>query len=199
MTANVDERTLAERDGTVCGLTVAERDRLRQELAALPASTPPRGVWRRIEERGRAEGLLRRRFRLERARGAIGAGIAAAVVLAVLRLPPAGDPGRGAGPFPTEPAYTGGTSAAIIDALMVRSQWLERNLRALPEGPRVMRAGTAATISDLEDRIALIDHTLNEPEAALGPAEAEALWRERVRLMGSLVQLRYAQAQRSSL
>ena len=98
----------------------------------------------------------------------------------------------------TEPPYEEDVSLSNLDALMVRSRWLERNLRALPAEPRMMRAGTAATIGELEDRIAAIDYALNDPHADLSTAEAEVFWRERVRLMDSLVQVRYAQAQRVS-
>ena len=80
----------------------------------------------------------------------------------------------------------------------MQSQQLERDLRALPNQPHVMRAGTVATISELEDRIAAIDSRLNYSENGLTPEQAEIYWRERVRLMDSLVRLRYAQAQRMS-
>ena len=85
-----------------------------------------------------------------------------------------------------------------LNALMVRSARLERNLRSLPSQPSVMRAGTAATISELEDSIAAIDSRLNYSGNSLSTEQAEIYWRERVRLMDSLLQLRYAQAQRVS-
>ena len=85
-----------------------------------------------------------------------------------------------------------------LQALMVESQRLESDLRSLPEEPRVMRASTAATLSELEDRIAAIDYQLNDPSVRMTPEEKEIFWRERVRLMKSLVQLRYAQAQRAA-
>jgi hypothetical protein len=61
-----------------------------------------------------------------------------------------------------------------------------------------MRAGTIATISDLEDRIAAIDYQLNDPTLRMTPEDRELFWRERVRLMNSLLALRYAQAQRAA-
>jgi hypothetical protein len=42
----------------------------------------------------------------------------------------------------------------------------------------------------------MIDQQLSFPERPLTESESTALWRERVRLMDSLVQLRYAQARR---
>ena len=81
---------------------------------------------------------------------------------------------------------------------MVQSQQLESDLRAMPEEPRVMRASTVATIADIENAIAAIDFQLNDPSVQMTDEETELFWRERVRLMKSLVQLRYAQAQRTS-
>jgi hypothetical protein len=85
-----------------------------------------------------------------------------------------------------------------LQALMVESRQLETDLRSLPREPRVVRAGTQATIVDLEDRIAAIDYQLSDPEVQMTPDEQEIFWRERVRLMKSLVRLRYAQAQRTA-
>ncbi len=68
----------------------------------------------------------------------------------------------------------------------------------MPEEPKVMRASTVATIADIEDAIAAIDFQLNDPSTQMTEEETELFWRERVRLMKSLVQLRYAQAQRAS-
>ena len=54
----------------------------------------------------------------------------------------------------------------------------------------------AMTIADLEDRIALVDLRLNAADALeLTPAQRQALWRERVNLMQSLLQVEYAQLQ----
>ncbi len=99
----------------------------------------------------------------------------------------------------TEPPATAANNqpeVTALQALMVQSQQLESDLRALPEEPSVMRASTVATLSDIEDAIAAIDFQLNESGVQMTPEERELFWRERVRLMKSLVQLRYAQAQR---
>ena len=86
----------------------------------------------------------------------------------------------------------------LLPTLMTESRELESNLRDLPAKPRVMRAGTAATIANIEDRIAAIDYQLNDPESQLSPEDEEIFWRERVRLMKLLVGMRYAQAQRTA-
>ncbi len=59
-----------------------------------------------------------------------------------------------------------------------------------------MRASTVASLSEIEDRIAAIDFQLSDAGLQMTQEEKELFWRERVRLMQLLVQLRYAQAQR---
>lgn len=178
------------------GLAVAEKELLQAKFAALADTPPPREVWQRIAAQAEAEGLFRKPFGLVQAGWLAGAGLAAAVALAVLVLPQrvVND-----GPFPTEPAYMESGDSGSLAALMVRSQLLESDLRALPDKPQVMRAGTAITISDLEDRIAAIDQVLNDTSLALTEDQVTTYWRERVRLMDSLVQVRYVQARRNSL
>lgn len=192
-----------------CGLTIAERDVLQMKLREMADTMPPRAVWNRIEEQARAEGLLKKPGMPETVKWFTGFGLAAAVVLAVIIVPNSGNriepvKSTSTNEFPTEPAYSPAADDIIarqyqsINALMVQSQLLERDLRALPEQPLVRRAGTIATISGLQDRIAAIDYQLNHPESRMTPQQKEVFWRERVRLMDSLVQLRYAQAQRTS-
>ncbi len=184
-------------DETMNGvLSVNELERLKQGLDDLPDTMPPRSVWHRIEEQARAEGLFVGPAAHRRTRWLAGVAIAAAVVLAVLRVPghlfPDSIPG--AGELRPTPVF----DAQALDALMVQSQQLEHELRAINYQPRMMRASTAATISNLEDRIAAIDYQLNQPAVRMSLAQKRLYWRERVRLMDSLVKLRYAQAQRAS-
>ena len=182
-----------------CGLSVAERDLLQAGLGELGDTVPPRAVWQRIEAQAQAEGLFKRRL-AESTKWFAGAGIAAAVVLAVLNVPmmtPVVDDGGQVFDATPPPEVAMNNSAPTnLNALMVQSQQIERDLRALPGQPSLMRAGTAATIADLEDRITAIDYWLNHPEVRMSPEQAEVYWRERVRLMNSLLNLRRAQAQR---
>lgn len=84
------------------------------------------------------------------------------------------------------------SAAYADDSVRAQNSRLEELLAALPEA-RVMRGSTAFTVSQLEDRLAFVDDRLSritlEPNA---PEHAERLWRERVELMNSLVQVRYA-------
>ncbi|RLA30177.1 MAG: hypothetical protein DRR11_13940 [Gammaproteobacteria bacterium] len=183
-----------------CGLSVAEREILQVSLGGLEDTMPPRTVWQRIEEQARAEGLFKPKS-TERRTWFLGVGMAAAVVLAVLNVPVTSVIDDGEQSFPTVPSnevLAGNSGGPGLNALMVQSQQIERNLRALPGQPSLVRASTAATISDLEDHIAAIDYMLNHPEAQLSPEQVEIYWRERVRLMNSLLSLRTAQAQRTS-
>lgn len=179
----------------ICGLTADERDRLRAGLAGLPQTMPPRIVWERIREQAEAEGLVRRPVSGRPAAWLGAAGLAAAVVLAILVVPRVlvTEPESRTEPLVTD--RTNEVPLTALKALMVESRRLEGDLRALPEEPRVLRAGTVATISDIEDRIAAIDYQLNDPALRMTADEKELFWRERVRLMKLLVGLRYAQAQ----
>ncbi len=189
----------AKDEEMICGLTADERDTLRQGLRDLPDTMPPRAVWHRIREQAEAEGLIAKPALRRQTTWYLGGSLAAAIVLAVLVVPRMfdGEPAV----YPTIPENVG-TSSPIrlntLQTLMTESRELESNLRDLPAKPRVMRAGTAATIADLEDRIAAIDYQLNDPGSRLSPEDEEIFWRERVRLMKLLVGMRYAQAQRTA-
>jgi hypothetical protein len=197
--------TEAGQDETMnCGLGVRERELLHARLRQLPETMPPRAVWQRIEMQARAEGLVKQGLP-PRFKWMVGMGIAASVVAAVLVVqgphpqePLVADDRQA---FPTVPAYTEQNSAVrlnTLNALMVESQELEQDLRSLPSQPQLVRAGTAATIAGLEDQIAAIDYRLNEESIRMSHEQMELYWRERVRLMNLLVQLRTAQAHRSA-
>lgn len=179
------------------GLSVAEHEILRRELSALPNTMPPRAVWQRIEEQARAEGLFTARHHVERYKWVAGAAIAATVAMLALNMPmgnnPAVDRIDGA---TTVPISVSEGSVQELNALKVESQILERNLRLLPKQPAVMKVSTTTTIKELQNRIAAIDYRLNDRSIKLDPHQEEIYWRERVRLMKSLVRMRYAQSQR---
>jgi len=184
-------------DEMIFGLTVDERRTLLAGLDALPDTMPPRAVWHRIREQAEAEGLIRDARQKARGTWLAGAGLAAAAALVAVLVTKAPEETA----FPTVPPVevAGGASAGTaLQSLMVESRQLEDDLRAMPEGPRVVRAGTRATILELEDRIAAIDYQLSDPTLRMSDADREIFWRERVRLMKLLVRLRYAQTQRTA-
>jgi hypothetical protein len=184
----------------ICGLTVDERDLLLRELNDLPETMPPRIVWNRIREQAAAEGLIRTTAMQRPSNWFGGLAIAATVVMAVI-LVPRWTSTPELGPSMTEPQTTAAEKSlgiTVLQALMVQSQQLESDLRSLPDEPKVMRASTVSTIADIENSVAAIDYQLNDSGVTMTAEERELFWRERVRLMKSLVQLRYAQAQRTS-
>jgi hypothetical protein len=186
-------------DEMICALTAEEHTALRVGLGALPDTTPPREVWHRIREQAEAEGLLQSRGILQRRSSwYVGVGAAAAALVVAIMLPGLL---REPADITTVPATIGPESQlqlTTLQTLVRESRDLENSLRALPDAPAVQRASTMATIADLEDRIAAIDYQLNDPAVNMSDADRELFWRERVRLMKSLLQLRYAQAQRAA-
>jgi hypothetical protein len=188
----------------IYGLTADERDALRQGLYALPETMPPRAVWHRIREQAEAEGLISHPRSRRPSTWYMGGGLAAAAMLVIVILPgriETPDAGSNAADFASVPPaqqFTNTVEVNALQALMVESRQLETDLRSLPSEPRVVRAGTQATILELEDRIAAIDYQLSDPAVQMTQGEQEIFWRERVRLMKSLVRLRYAQAQRTA-
>ena len=184
----------------ICGLTADEQGVLRRELRMLPDTMPPRAVWHRIREQAEAEGLINQDYLRKPISWYSGVGLAAAIVLAAVLVPVMMN-SPSAPPAVTEPQnsqVSNSSQVNALQALMVESRQLESDLRSLPNEPRVIRAGTATTISDIKDRVAAIDYQLNDPDVQMTDEETEIFWRERVRLMKLLVRLRYAQAQRTA-
>ena len=184
----------------ICGLTADEHGVLRRELRMLPETMPPRAVWDRIREQAEAEGLFRQDYLRKPMNWYSGVGLAAAIVFAAVLVPVMmNSPSTPtAVTVPQNSQVSNSTEVNALQALMVESRQLESDLRSLPAEPRVMQAGTVATISDIKDRVAAIDYQLTDPDIQMTSEETEIFWHERVRLMKLLVRLRYAQAQRSA-
>jgi hypothetical protein len=153
-------------------------------LAALEAFGPPAAGWRGV--------IAAREAREAReARASLVLPVAAAAcVLAVAA-------GLGFWLQSAQRALVAGAApserATFVAADMrAKNERLERLLAMLPER-HAMRGSTAFTIAELEDRLAFLDDRLSrvtlEPNA---PERAEQLWHERVEVMNSLVQVRYA-------
>lgn len=153
-------------------------------LAALPGFEPPADAWRAIlAARGRRESGSSRYWP---------AAVAAVLLVAVAGLAWLIQSTQ----REAATAVVAMTDPGAVASTPIREQnaRLESLLAALPER-RSMRGSTAFTVSQLEDRLALVDDRLSriamEPNA---PEFSEQLWRERVDLMNSLVQVRYADA-----
>jgi len=160
----------------------AELNDWSERLAALGAFEAPAGGWRAVvAARASREARLDRRWPIAIAAVllAVTAGIAAWLQSAQRTL--SEDAGQ------TVPA-----AAAVAADMRAENERLELILARLPER-QAMRGSTAFTVAELEDRLALLDDRLSrvalEPNA---PERSEQLWRERVGVLHSLVQVRYA-------
>jgi len=190
--APLDARVRAHVDGCPrCTAAVAGSVRLREALRALPPvpdDTVDKG-WADVQSR-LASLQRRERRRAGLAALAAAASVAALGLFAALRWhgPQAVEP-------PAGPALAT-RQVESIDDLRARSQALEALLAAMPERPRVERADTSVPIDSLEAQVQWLDHQLSlAGGAGLAPDAEQRLWRDRVEVMNSLVQLRYVEAQ----
>ena len=80
--------------------------------------------------------------------------------------------------------------------LAAESAQLERELNSIEYQPSLTNADTATIAVVLEDQIGYVDAQLTYASAnRLDSRQTETLWRERVDLMSTLVDVRYAQFQ----
>jgi hypothetical protein len=183
------EELLDQRDGAApasahlsgCADCAAELARLRALQAEMQtlAAPPPPDRWGAIRATAAAE---RRRARLRFA------GLAVAASLLVAALAPALlrriRPARAA----SAPA----PASAELNDLVAQSHRLEARLQSIDADPRPLDSLAASQMLDLEDRIGRVDAALARPRPGARP---EALWRERVELLGALVDTRDPQPQ----
>jgi hypothetical protein len=151
-------------------------------LAALGDFAPPACGWRGVlAAREAREARLDRRWPLALAAGVL---VATAGLAGWLQSTQRALTARGEG---AQEAPT-----PVAAAMRAQNERLEMMLARLPE-QRAMRGRTAFTLAELEDRLAILDERLSRVALEPNPPErAERLWRERVDVMNSLVQVRYA-------
>src|SRR5580704_2284636 len=161
-------------------------------LRALPGEAAPPYGYLEFERRARERG--------RRARGlAGGERLAAACVLGVgllAVLVRQGVPGGTAHPGAAgAPALVRAAPGPEDETLPPHAGLAERWLASLPEEPAIVHVGTRAAVLGLEDRIAQIDDLLSTArDNGDAPARLATLSQERARLVGTLVQVRYAEA-----
>lgn len=217
------EQLLAIRDGepvaaaikqhvNICMLCHERLDELtlaQDELFRLPVREPSRDHWPEILGRVEHDSRL-----AKRRRGIIryaGLGLAASVLLAVLifiyqssgqkfNLPQQSLPEvayeNTASSVPAGENNPDDISEYSLDELITRSAQLEAVLRAMPRRPKVIRASTADLITGLQDGVALIDYQINFGADNMPASQSRRLWQQRVDLMNSLVNVRFAETQR---
>ena len=159
----------------------SELNAISSRLAALSGFAPPAGGWRAVlAARQAREARLDRRWPLALAAAAVVAtvGIAARLQTVQDELDTGRDAARPARP-------------PVAAEMRAENARLESILARLPER-RAMRGSTVFTVAErdavLDDRLSRVTLEPNAPE------RAERLWQERVDVMHTLVQVRYADA-----
>jgi hypothetical protein len=167
---------------------------IAQKLRHLPTESAPPIAWREFKRRqllrrARARSTQRRQFALVAAVGLVMVGATALW----RHLPPMQDPLAERLPLAALP-MAHRTVPVAWDEAAARSVASERWLAEQPAEPVIVRVGTRAAVTNLEDRIAWVDDTLTSMRANGGEADrARALQYERDRLINSLAQVRYAE------
>lgn len=167
---------------------------LRARLRTLPpAPDAEPGRWTEIQARiARSERSAQRRARV--AGFASAASVAALGLFATIRLLES----------PVAPVTSAGPVAAVaatdsLAELRSRSRLLEAVLAEMPARRAVERAATSVSIDSFEARVQWLDHEILIADAQASAPETEQLWRDRVEVLNTLVQLRYVEAQRDLL
>ena len=117
---------------------------------------------------------------------ATAATIAVLAVVLLLRL------GVATSPWIASGALT--APVVVPPAGTAQPEVMERWLAGFPQDPALVRVGTRAAVTGLEDRIAQLDDLLSAARLERTQrARLDALQQERTRLLGALVQVRYAE------
>jgi len=121
---------------------------------------------------------------------AIAAAVAAAVLVTVFPFVRS----HHAHPASTTPPVTAVPKNQGDSMEQARTRALEGWLAALPRDHAIVRVGTHAAVSDLQDQIAALDDLMSAERAAgAQPTRLEALESQRAQLVNSLAQLQYAE------
>jgi len=154
-----------------CAAELARLDAVRRSLAELPEERPSGDVWPAVRAAALAARQTRRLVRTGWAAAAAAAVFTAAVTV------------RGVVETLAE-----SRAARETRTLVAQSQQLEEALHGYQGRERVMTGWEASTVSQLEDRLAMVDARLargGEPSP-----DALSLWQERVDLLRALVDTR---------
>jgi hypothetical protein len=169
---------------------------LARLLRELPDDAGQPYGWSEFQRRARQSALNRRALAGGQALAALAVTAVGVVALSLRFGAPAPQPPR----LPESSALPGATDSTAPGALEpaatseARTEVLERWLASLPKEPAVVRVGTRVAVTGLEDRIAQVDDLLTaERIERARPAHLLALQQERVRLVSTLAQVRYAE------
>ena len=161
------------------------RGALGRQLRALPGEAQPpydfHEFQRRVAAQMEAAHASRKGHLL-----ATAATIAVLTVVLLLRF------GVATSPWIASGALT--APVVVPPAGTAQPEVMERWLAGFPQDPALVRVGTRAAVNGLEDRIAQLDDLLSAARLERTQrARLDALQQERTRLLGALVQVRYAE------
>ncbi len=167
--------------------------RIAQRLRALPGEEPQPYGWEEFKRRAREQMEPRTRGVNQRY-----AAIAAALLVLVAGAAVWSRFTRSDASSHMHESQLAHVRAATVEGAVnsadTRVEVGERWLASLPKEPVVVRVGTRAAVTDLEDRIAEVDDLLTDETVDGGqPARLHLLEQERARLLNSLVEVRYAE------
>jgi hypothetical protein len=164
-------------------------------LRDLPETAAPPYAWGEFQRRALPAARAARRLLNGGALAAVAVVLIASAALLVRIAAPGS---RGERPAPVAPftARSGARDSAPAGLPEVRAAeaGAEGWLASLPTEPAVVRVGTRAAVTTLEDRIAQVDDLLSAERADRAPpAHLLALQEQRLQLVDSLAQVRYAE------
>lgn len=184
-----------QRQGFIERLRVEQQHDIVRRLRSLPQEIRQPYDWAEFRRRARERASANERRGVNEMRRVA---IAAALILAVVgvaawvRLTRSSAPESTMSPPGIESAQM--REALVAGELDERAALAERWLASLPREPIVVHVGTRAAVAGLEDRIAQLDDVLSAARVeGTQPAKLAALEEQRVRLVNSLVQVRFAE------
>jgi hypothetical protein len=187
-----------QQQGFVERLRMEQQQNIVRRLRNLPQEIRQPYDWTEFRRRARAQARAGERQRLNEAKRVA---IAAALILIVVGVAAWLRMTRSSTSVLIETVAhapgiesTESREAFAAGELNERAALAERWLASLPREPVVVHVGTRAAVTGLEDRIAQLDDVLSAARVeGTQPAKLVALEAQRVRLVNSLVQVRYAE------
>ena len=192
--ADVREHVAQCRD---CAAALADAVSVREQLQKLPAAPAAPGGWDAVRQKMSARTTAASR-RVLVSRIAVAASVGVIAVALAWRAMDESTAPDAVAVLPAPLDVEAALAEDRVAQLQSQSQALEEILSAFGEAPVVERAGAAVPIDTIEAQVQWVDHQLSTGDA-LEARATEQLWRERVDLMNSLVQLRYVEAQRTPM
>jgi anti-sigma factor RsiW len=163
-----------------------------EALRDIPECEAARDLWPALS----AALTERRKMRMAKVAWGLSAAAAAMIIGLVLvvgvRIGP-GHANMGAG-APQKAAV-----APVLQPLVKQSQRLEAALTRLDQGSSVVSGGTAGVIAGLQDQVAIVDLQISLLDQSKDDDQLERLWKERVRLLSTLLEVRTGRGQVAAL